>query len=307
MHVQIAATIAVLALTMVSNCGSFWSKSSHPFHKTQKESASMEPNDSEPSSRKPIFFVHFHKSGGSSVCSTMKKSDLKISNANGTRLMTRNCNAPFAGPKYNVTQYQQFQTCASLTPLTVDDKGRPFHRNNFVKTEVPFLDKMPCPGYRSFAVMRHPLTRIVSHMTFHKHNETMLRQWTVERMPNPPDSYMRGYPIINSMVIRQLLGRTRFRDLRPVDEDDLHRAKQLVDNFDAFVPLEHLHHPTVSQLLQNTVPEYYYALQKKNVTAKKQGKRYQPSDEFLEQMATENKFDILLYQYMLERLGIDLR
>ena len=72
-----------------------------------------------------------------------------------------------------------------------------------------------------------------------------------------PQSYLDGYPVVNNMVIRQLLGRERFMDTRPVDENDLERAKIQLDACDAFVPLEYLQHESVLQLLNRTIPEYF--------------------------------------------------
>lgn len=257
--------------------------------------------------RRPILFSHFHKSGGSSVCQTMKKYSnitTRITNAQGDEIETRNCNAPYSGPKFNVTEYQQFQSCENLTPLTTDEQGRPFHRTNFLAVEVPYADEFPCPGFRSFAIMRHPVSRLVSHMTFHGWNETTIRKWSKEHTPNPTSTYIEGYPIVNCMVIRELLGRKRYRNVQPVNQDDLERAKKRVDMFHAFVPLEYLHHVNVSRLLNDTIPEYYQALQVTNVTAKHQEKRRQPSDSFIHRITEENKFDIFLYQYMLQKLGI---
>lgn len=235
----------------------------------------------------------------------MKKfSNISMTNAKGDNLKTRNCNAPLSGPKFNVEKVKAAQTCKSLTPLTTDEQGRPFHRLNFLAVEVPYKDKMPCPGFRSFAIMRHPVARVISHVTYHGLHPSKLVTWIKDRTPNPTNSFVVGYPVVNSMVIRQLLGRKRYQNVRPIDQRDLKQAKKQVDLYHAFVPLEYLRHDNVSRLLNSTIPEYYQALQVMNVTAKHQRKRAQPSDEFVRLVTEENKYDILLYQYMLEKLGI---
>ena len=148
------------------------------------------------------------------------------------------------------------------------------------------------------------MARVISHVTYHGLHPSKLVTWIKDRTPNPINSFMVGYPVVNSMVIRQLLGRKRYQNVRPIDQRDLKQAKKQVDLYHAFVPLEYLRHDNVSRLLNSTIPEYYQALQVMNVTAKHQRKRAQPSDEVVRLVTEENKYDILLYQYMLEKLGI---
>lgn len=230
-------------------------------------------------------------------------SDIQMTNAQGQRLETRNCNAPYSGPRFDAQEFGKLQTCESLTPLTTGKNGQPFQRQNFLAVEVPYQDQMPCPGFRSFAIMRDPVARIISHLTFHGMNESKIFSWIKLHTACPESTHMGGYPVVNSIVIRQLLGRERYRNATFINEDDLDRAKARVDLYDAFVPLEYLYHEKVSQILKTTVPEYYRGLQV-NVTAQRQRTRKQPSDEFIRQVTEENKYDMLLYKYMLEKLGI---
>jgi hypothetical protein len=257
---------------------------------------------------KPILYLHFHKAGGTSVCKTVR-ANLNITDSKGRHipeqdLDSRNCNLPYIEPNSDAARHKQFQTCRYLTPLTTDENGTPFRRNNFVAVEVPFQEEMPCPGFRSFAIMRDPIARVLSHIKFHNWSDAVIEKWIARRTPSPR-SFLKGYPVLNSMVIRQLLGRRRWMNPRPIDEEDFERAKQLVDSFDAFVPLEHLHHSNVHQLLNITVPEYYQGIQGMNISANVSTKRRPPStDAFLRQITEENKYDIMLYQYMLEKLDL---
>ena len=108
------------------------------------------------------------------------------------------------------------------------------------------------------------------------------------------------------MVTRQLLGRTRYIDTRPIDEEDFKRAKQQVDQFDAFIPLEYLDHENVLRLLNRTIPEYYEGLVNNGnlVANQNSNATMQYSDAFVERLTEENVYDTKLYQYMLEKLGI---
>ena len=109
------------------------------------------------------------------------------------------------------------------------------------------------------------------------------------------------------MVIRQLLGRKRFRDVSPVDEEDFERAKTLVNKIDAFVLLEYLHHSNVLRLLHDTIPEYYIGLNELNLVVNVHKEPYHQNDELIRLISEENKYDIKLYQYMLHKLGIYCR
>ena len=113
---------------------------------------------------------------------------------------------------------------------------------------------------------------------------------------------------VNSPAIRQLLGYSRKMDQRPIDEKDFERAKVLVDRFDAFVPLEYLQHPNVQRRLNETVPEYYQAWVKSggNMKANKSTKQenIDEEEELKALLFEQNKYDLLLYEYVLEKNGI---
>lgn len=255
---------------------------------------------------KSILYIHFHKSGGTEVCRTVEQT-MNITTLEGLPVpRQRNCNTDFSGPNANPLVIGDLQTCKHLIPYTNVDV-------NFVAVEVPFQDSMPCGLFRSFAIMRDPVTRLQSHMRAHRNwSQDRIMACIRNRTPAPSNYYMDGYPIVNSMVIRQLLGRERFIDTEPINEQDLEKAKQIVDKFDAFVPMEYLDHPYVQQLLQKTVPEYVKGQQimaMKQTQAKKQpqtrkGNTYNPTPDFLNLITQENKYDILLYQYVLNKLGI---
>lgn len=255
---------------------------------------------------KPILFLHFHKSGGSSVCHTMRASkDFVITDHRGLpdTQQKYNCNTYFSGPRLTGTR-PDLQTCQGLIPYTTDKAGIPFRRNNFIAVEAPFQEEMPCPNFRSFAIMRHPIARLKSIMANHPYTEEEIEQWIQKRMTTEK-TCLRGYPVVNSFVIRQLLGRRRFFDPRPIDELDFQRAKVLVDSFDAFVPLEHLNHTNVINLLRETVPEYYQSMQKHRLVKNANPRPKRPlSGGFLQQITIENKFDIMLYDYVIEKIGL---
>eukprot|EP00961_Rhodomonas_salina_P102498 1378754-Rhodomonas_salina.4 len=113
---------------------------------------------------KPILFIHFHKAGGTSVCKTMEKV-MTMTDVDRTQLKReKNCNTMWSGPYAKITTSFFQQRCRSLTPFTTDEHNKPFNRNNFIALEILFMEAMPCPGFRSFAVMRDPVQRLVSHM-----------------------------------------------------------------------------------------------------------------------------------------------
>lgn len=298
-----------------------------------------------------ILFVHFHKSGGTTVCSTfLQSSRVPLTDVNGNkRRPVRNCNVESSGPRNDVDLYGGLQTCRILELYGVDlATGEKFGRNNLVAVETPLMEPLPCRGFRSFAVMRRPVSRLLSHMPYHR----LAPEDYIRYMNDPKGERMTerergmtgrhvyvGYPIVNCFVIRMLLGRERYQDPRPVDATDLALAKRQVDDFDAFVPLEHLLHDNVLTLLKETVPEYHEGLiehphrQEKKARkrkgdddgdeedgegredggdegggegekAKGKGKLKADDPDFLKRLHEENEYDTMLYEYVLEKLGI---
>jgi hypothetical protein len=67
--------------------------------------------------------------------------------------------------------------------------------------------------------------------------EDMILEYIRHKTPCPKKYFMNGYPIVNSMVIRQLLGRQWFIYTRSIGIEDLEKAKIIVDKYDAFVPI----------------------------------------------------------------------
>lgn len=313
----IRAFFAFAMLISVSN-NYYWSlrSSSPPEPITTALEQSTPPSSTPPPiPTKPILFIHFHKSGGTRACALLKQS-INVTDASGRRVdeasltdnerdLLGNCNAPFSGPNADVRLFSSLQTCRHLLPYAVDKDLKP--RINVVAVEVPFQDAMPCQGFRSFAIMRHPVTRLLSHIAAHRNwNEQMIMRYARNRQPPFNNYYLDGYPIVNSMVIRQLLGRDRFVDPLPVNKVDLARAKAIVDKIDAFVPMEHLEHPAVEALLNKTVPEYLVSQRRLSRAFKNKGKSkpYSPSEAFVKVATEENKFDILLYEYVLAKFGL---
>jgi hypothetical protein len=304
---------ALLAITCGSNF--YWSFTSSSRGYAVNPSSTFQ--QTLPPATKPILFVHFHKSGGTNACGIVKQSTLlNVTDADGklvtispqTEDLIGNCNTPFSSPNVDVRVFSHIQTCRHLLPYAVDQDNQP--RNNFVAVEVPFQESMPCDPrtFRSFAIMRDPVTRLQSHMLAHGNwKEARITAIIRNRKPCLEFYYMDGYSIVNSMVIRQLLGRERFIDTRPVDEKDLELAKEIVDKFDAFVPMEYLQHPEVQQLLNSTIPEYIQGQARRKKKKAHKPKAYNSSEKFLQLITEENKFDILLYQYMLQKLKLDIR
>lgn len=255
-----------------------------------------------------LIFVHFHKSGGTSVCSTMQKqNDIPMTDILGNpgRNPWLNCNTEFSNPDNKIRWVSTMQTCQMLEPYTTNDRGVPFTRSNFLAVEIPFREAMPCPGFRSFAIMRDPVKRLLSHMKVHQFDEETIRMWIQKRQRHQHDYYLYGYPIINSMIIRQLLGRARFSDVRPITGTDLELAKKQVDKFDAFVPLEFLNSAQVLSTLKDNVPEYYSGLTALKIKTNQQKHLPVYNSTFLAELARENVYDFKLYHYVLQKFGIE--
>ena len=268
----------------------------------------------------PILFVHFHKSGGTSVCKTMKQQTfVNMTNADGSLRNkgddTYNCNIPGLGPMFHAKQHKSQQDCASLIPFARNQTTGQA-RHNFMAVEVPLRQALPCgddgeeeeesslPLLRTFAIMRRPVARVLSHMQEHRLSAAKVTNFVQQHAPHAKKSFVKnGYPAFNNLVIRQLLGRDVYSNhTRSVDDQDLERAKLRVDAFDAFVLLEYLDHVAIQSLLRRVVPEYYLA---EKVTGRvRNQKRPLPSEEFLKLMQYENRYDIMLYQYTLERFNI---
>lgn len=174
--------------------------------------------------------------------------------------------------------------------------------------ERPYHDEMPCPGFRSISTVRHPVARYVSLINAVPSfkDETNISSFIMNMRNGTYDRkhLCAGHPP-NSWTIRQLLGYERFYDPRPVDAGDLRRAIELVDRFDAFLPMEHLTHPNVLRAAREAVPEWAESLEKRNVWAQKRSRSLNFTDEFIDLLTEENKYDILLYKYVLRLFGID--
>mmetsp|Transcript_16191 Transcript_16191/g.16368 ORF Transcript_16191/g.16368 Transcript_16191/m.16368 type:complete len:121 (-) Transcript_16191:124-486(-) len=117
---------------------------------------------------------------------------------------------------------------------------------------------------------------------------------------------MLGYPIINCMQIRQLLGRKRYLDPKPIDDLDLAAAKSIVDKFDAFIPLEYLESKEAIEHLKRKIPEFVRAYdnvrtQRLNVRTHK---KKPPPDDFVKLLTNENKHETLLYEYVIKKLNV---
>lgn len=239
------------------------------------------------------------------MCRSVDNSTLIVTDAEGyPQDPAQNCTTPFSHQHASPESFYRVQTCAHLLPYTMDQRGIAFRRNNLIVVGAPFFEEMPCPGhYRSFAIMRDPIDRLASHVYSEGILDMELSSWASQKLRTPSDSWMKGYPILNSMVIRQLLGQDRFVDPSPVNEKDLERAKRAVDRFDLFVPLEHLNHPNVKSKMDKTLPEISKQFSKPGKPVK--SKRPGPSGQQLALMEQENKYDIMLYQYVLEKLGIE--
>mmetsp|Transcript_16038 Transcript_16038/g.28971 ORF Transcript_16038/g.28971 Transcript_16038/m.28971 type:complete len:126 (+) Transcript_16038:180-557(+) len=106
-----------------------------------------------------ILFEHFHKRSGTQVCKSLQQS-ISITTQEGLPVpLKQNCNTPFSGP--NVKPGHHLQTCQNLQPYSF--------KTNFVAVEVPFREIMPCYSFRTFAIMRDPVTRLLSHMRAHRY------------------------------------------------------------------------------------------------------------------------------------------
>ncbi len=168
-----------------------------------------------------------------------------------------------------------------LEPYTMDEAGIPFRRNNFLSVEIPLHEPMPCPRFRSFALMRDPFKRCLSHLSFE------------------------GIPEV-IVLKRQLLGRARYLRPRPIDDKDFEQAKIQLDKFTAFVPLEFLRHEKVLALLNQTVPEYYEGLIENFSRSNEQPPtNLTYSENVIRRIQEENKYDTMLCDYMLKKLGLD--
>lgn len=253
-------------------------------------------------------------SGGTSVCDTMRlhQNQVNITNALGQKaddylVELHNCNTEFTHPHLEDNHFRSVQNCRMLEPYTMDEAGIPFRRNNFLSVEIPFHESMPCPRFRSFALMRDPFKRCLSHLSFKGIPEVIVLNWLRHKTPGTKSNFfIHGYSAVNNMVMRQLLGRARYLRPRPIDDKDFEQAKIQLDKFTAFVPLEFLRHEKVLALLNQTVPEYYEGLIENFSRSNEQPPtNLTYSENVIRRIQEENKYDTMLYDYMLKKLGLD--
>jgi len=256
-----------------------------------------------------ILFMHLAKSGGSSVCQQIGNKEIRMTDQMGNQDKHRaNCNVMFkqTNPPYKYAWHEPHH-CVDLNNFTTNKEGQLYRRHNFIAIERPWYDEMPCPGLRSFAVMRNPVARFVSLLDYFKTDkQLMIKYMKNQTFPKYNEFAMRFqiHPT-NSWTIRQLLGYNRAMDPRLVDNDDFLRAKVLVDRFDAFIPLEYLHNNKVHSLLNATIPEYLKTLQTNKIHMNKSEKR-ETSHNLTDLLTESNKFDIMLYNYVLEKHGLSV-
>ena len=254
-----------------------------------------------------VLFMHNSKCGGSTVCALLGWR-VGMTDPWGRRDVHRtNCGVQFRQPD-GTWAWDHPRTCADLDAFSTDAAGALHRRRNFLAVSYPYHDAMPCPGFRSISTVRHPVARYVSLINFFggTFDETYVARFIMNMRNGTYDREHRcaAYPP-NSWTIRQLLGHARYFDPRPVDAGDLRRAIERVDMFDAFLPLEHLTHPNVLRAAGEAVPEWRQALEKSNVKANQSGRRFNFTGEFIDLLTEENKYDILLYKYVLRLYGID--
>ena len=112
-----------------------------------------------------IFFLHQSKSGGTSVCKIISQySDVPMTDVDGKATgpfgqYRESCNVLFKTKdgSWHPISWRAPRYCDDLIPYTMDDQMRAYQRKNWIVVESTWYDEMPCPGYRSFTIMRHPV------------------------------------------------------------------------------------------------------------------------------------------------------
>ena len=276
-----------------------------PMINTEHQLSSVEKETKKQNNNRTILFVHLSKSAGSSVCQTMAK-EMTLTNAQGRiDRNRRNCNVQFLDKRHKWS-WTEPHFCTELERFTTNATGHPHQRNNFIAIERPWHDEMPCLGFRSFSVMRHPVSRYISLIDYFGMNETFVMDYTKKQQTGvavfDAGHKLAAHPT-NSWTIRQLLGYKRFFDPNPIDNNDYLRARSLVEKFDALLPLEFLRHPNVLRMIKSTIPEYHKGLLAHNITVNKSKKTFH-SAEFVDLLNKENKYDIMLYEYVLKMFDL---
>jgi hypothetical protein len=145
--------------------------------------------------------------------------------------LARNCNTP----NYNIDWLGEKddgpETCRDLSATFAE------HNLTFVANEYSLIAEGLCPQFWNIMVFRHPVARIISHLSMLHSDRSWGEQWEPYRVsypPTTPEAVFTKLPIIvNNYYIRALLGGKVFRlPFGAVNETHLEQAKRIIDGLD---------------------------------------------------------------------------
>jgi len=202
----------------------------------------------------PVYFLHFHKSGGSTFCKIATSSGNSML-LNQEQKITHNCNLPGDGPYSMIHMlhagvvYDYKRSCSQRSE---------FIKNNsvsyFAVESPPFHLDYPCPEhFVSMTVLREPIERIMSNMRIHNITKEMAIWW-LHKDRVIEHKTVRGSNAFNNHYTRIFLGHDRYFD--PLDsftKRDLDWVKAKLRQFDFVIPLDKLNDPAPKAFFQKYI------------------------------------------------------
>jgi len=185
-----------------------------------------------PFGRKILFFLHLHKSGGTSMCLLAK--------ANGYRTRPYyNCNVYFEREKLNVGLFNNTKSCCGNT-IQQQIEFAQTNRYEFIANEVGLADELDFTNYDYIVTLREPMSRYISHyeQTVALHRNRWFRKNKLGRWVDPGAlDWIRGQQ--DNYLLRKICGPKCEKLPRgKLTEEHLEQAKTRLGQFGAIIILD---------------------------------------------------------------------
>lgn len=198
---------------------------------------------------KPILFIHFTKSAGTTVCRLAKMNGEKMMRP--TRSPHFSCNLPLDGPSVNKFPSRfppRFSSCQARAEYL-------FAQNISFNALEHFLEVSEDPAaiicdreMRYITILREPLERIQSWIVYHQIEPGDVLRWLTgeedETLYSSKIAYQEKsilYPYVDNYLIRTLCGPDVFRlPLGAVNQTHLNQAWTILQRFEQVILFEEL-------------------------------------------------------------------